>query len=140
MTGYGKIGDSNQLMSTQTFKEGWISLSEFVTNEYGNYYSHYIDPQTPDFVTINANATELSYKELMKQLDDLTVDHMEHTFSGNTEAQAYLVAMLTKIEGENPQATRKVYSIDGRTTVPMTKSDMLDLISLIDVAQEALGE
>ncbi len=138
--GYGKIGNDNQLMSTQVSKMGWIPLYEFVKDAEGNFYTHYLDPQTPDMETINANATELSYQELMKQLEGLTVDYMDHTFSGNTEAQAYLVAMLTKIEGENPQATRKVYSIDGRTTVPMTKSDMLDLISLIDIAQEALGE
>ncbi len=84
--------------------------------------------------------TELTYQELVLQLDEMTVEFMGHTFSGSQEQQAYVVSMLTKIEGDNPQATRNVYAIDGRTKVPMTKSDMLDFMDIIDIAQEAITD
>ncbi len=82
--------------------------------------------------------TELTYQELISQLQDLTIDFMDHTFSGSQDQQAYVVSMLTKIEGENPHATRNVYAIDGRTKVPMTKSNMLNFMSAVDIAQEAI--
>ncbi len=81
---------------------------------------------------------ELTYQELVTVLDDMTVEFLGHTFSGNQEQQAYVVSMLTKIEGDNPQSTRNIYAIDGRTKVPMTKSDMYDFMDVVDVAQEAI--
>ncbi len=83
---------------------------------------------------------ELTYQELVLQLNEMTIDFMDHTFSGSQEQQAYVVSMLTKIEGSNPNATRNVYAIDGRTKVPMTKSDMLDFMSEVDIAQEAITD
>ncbi len=83
---------------------------------------------------------ELTYQELVSQLDEMTVDFMGHTFSGSQEQQAYIVSMLTKIEGDNPQATRNVYAIDGRTKVPMTKTNMLDFMDVVDIAQEAITD
>ncbi len=83
---------------------------------------------------------EFTYSELMAELENLTIEFMDHTFSGNTEMQAYVVSMLTKIEGSSPQATRNIYAIDGRTRVPMTKSNMLDFMTDVDIAQEAITD
>ncbi len=87
---------------------------------------------------IDDNTVEMTYQEVVQQLNQMTVDFLGHTFSGSQEQQAYVVSMLTKIEGDNPQATRNVYAIDGRTKVPMTKSDMYDFMDVVDVAQEAI--
>ena len=83
---------------------------------------------------------QLTYQELVTALNDMTVDFMDHTFSGSQEQQAYVVSMLTKIEGDNPNSTRNVYAIDGRTKVPMTKSDMYDFMDVVDIAQEAITD
>ncbi len=89
---------------------------------------------------IDDNTVEMTYQEMVQQLNQMTVDFLGHTFSGSQEQQAYVVSMLTKIEGDNPQATRNVYAIDGRTKVPMTKSDMYDFMDVVDVAQEAITD
>ena len=81
---------------------------------------------------------EFTYQELVEQINNLEVIYDGHTFSGNTEAQSFIVSMLTKIEGESPQSTRNIYAIDGRTKVPMTKTSLMELITIIDIAQEAI--
>ena len=81
---------------------------------------------------------EFTFQELVAQINKITVDYDGHTFSGSSEAQSFIVAMLTKIEGESPQATRNIYTIDGKTRAPMTKTNLLELISIIDLAQEAI--
>ncbi len=81
---------------------------------------------------------EITYQELVTQLDNLTIAFMEHTFSGSQDQQNFIVAMLAKIEGENPTATRNIYAIDGRTKVQMTKTNMLDFMTAVDIAQELI--
>ncbi len=81
---------------------------------------------------------ELSFNELQTKLKELEIQFMNHTFSGSQEQQNYIVSMLTKIEGSNPNATRNVYAVDGRTKVPMTKSNMLNFMDAVDVAQETI--
>ncbi len=87
---------------------------------------------------IDDAAVEMTYQELKTQLQSLTIDFMGHTFSGSQEQQNFVVVMLTKIEGENPNATRNIYAINGRTRVPMTKTNMLDFMTEVDIAQEAI--
>ena len=87
---------------------------------------------------LDEHQVQLTYQELVTMIKQLTVEYMDHTFSGNIEAQGFIVAMLTKIEGEAPASTRNIYAIDGRTRVPMTKTELNELISLIDIAQELI--
>ncbi len=89
---------------------------------------------------LSNHETEVTYQELLNQLNDLTIEFMGYTFSGSQEQQAFVVSMLTKIEGENPNSTRNIYAIDGRTKVPMTKSDMYDFMDVVDIAQEAITD
>ncbi len=89
---------------------------------------------------IDDNTVEMTYQEMVQQLNQMTVEFLGHTFSGSQEQQAYVVSMLTKIEGDSPQATRNVYAIDGRTKVPMTKTNMFDFMDVVDVAQEAITD
>ena len=79
-----------------------------------------------------------SYCLILKKADELEVVYDGHTYSGSTSAQSFIVSMLTKIEGEAPSATRNIYAIDGRTREQMTKTELNDLISLIDIAQELI--
>ena len=81
---------------------------------------------------------EFTYRELVAQLNTLTVEYEGNIFSGNTEAQSFIIAMIIKIEGEALSATRNIYAINGRLKVPMTKTQLNELISLIDIAQEAI--
>ncbi len=137
---YCKINDENNylmLSSIQT-DETWLIEDDYIKNGKGDLYTYYIDPQTPDMVKENALDSELSYKELQEQLKSLTIEFMNHTFSGSQEQQNFVNTMLTKIEGENPNSTRNIYAIDGRTRVPMSKSDMLDFMTEVDIAQEAI--
>ncbi len=138
---YGKIGiDSVLAIATWQVDDTWITINSFVLNGEGNLYTYYIDPQTPDMVKENELASEISFQELQDALETLTIDFMDHTFSGSQEQQNFVVAMLTKIEGENPNSTRNIYAIDGRTRVPMSKSDMLDFMTEVDIAQEAITD
>ncbi len=139
---YGKINIETNFLSYSNIQidDTWLSFDEFVKNNEGNLYTYYIDPQTPDMVKENELDSELSYKELQEQLKSLTVEFMDHTFSGSQEQQNFVVAMLTKIEGENPNSTRNIYAIDGRTKVPMKKGDMLDFMTEVDIAQEAITD
>ncbi len=89
---------------------------------------------------LDAHVEDMTWQELLNSLDDLTIEFMDHTFSGSQEQQSFVVAMLTKIEGENPNSTRNIYAIDGRTRVPMSKSDMLDFMTEVDIAQEAITD
>ena len=136
---YGKLNEQGYLMSSQKkHDDTWLPLGDFVTDANGDYYTYYLDPQTPDVAKNDAIVVELTYQELLTQLSSLTVSFNGNTFSGSNDAQSFIVNMLTKIEGESPQATRNIYAIDGRTRVPMTKTGLLDLLSAIDVAQEAI--
>ena len=138
---YGKIGTGNQLMSSQVQHDtSWRPLSDFVLDGNGEYYTYYITPTEPDMDKENELASELSYQELQNALETLTIEFMDHTFSGSQEQQNFVNTMLTKIEGENPNSTRNIYAIDGRTKVPMTKSDMLDFMTEVDIAQEAITD
>ena len=89
-------------------------------------------PRTPEEIQ------QISYIALKTQLESLTVTYELNEFSGNNEAQAFIVSHLAKIEGEIPQSTRNVYTVDGATRVPLTKTGLNELLSVIDVAQEAI--
>lgn len=88
---------------------------------------------------IDLHQEEFTYQGLVSQLRKLTVEYEGNTFSGNIEAQSFIVAMIIKIEGETPSATRNIYAINGRTKVPMTKTQLNELISIIDIAQESIS-
>ncbi len=129
LTGYLVDGNKNVPLDTQNrdYQEVQAWIVEGNTPE-----DAYTQQELDDY------DVEFTYSELVQSLESLTIDFMGHTFSGSTESQAYMVSMLTKIEGSNPNATRNIYAIDGRTRVPMTKTNMLDFMIAVDIAQEAI--
>jgi len=84
--------------------------------------------------------TELSFNELQIRLKELKIQFMNHTFSGSQEQQSFVVAMLAKLGDNHPHDTRNVYAVDGRTRVPMTRQNLVDFMSAVDVAQEAITD
>lgn len=81
---------------------------------------------------------EFGYRDLVNQINSIIVEYNGNFFSGSIEAQSFIVSMLTKIEGENPNATRNIYTTNGRLKVALTKTGLNELISVIDTAQELI--
>ncbi len=133
----------NPMTITGYFVDGIKNVPVSQSNkDYREVQAWIADGNTPEDAytqqEIDDANVEITYQELKTQLQNLTIDFMGHTFSGSQEQQNFVVAMLTKIEGEIPQATRNIYAIDGRTKVPMTKTNMLDFMTAVDIAQEAI--
>jgi len=128
---YGKINkDTNFLMSSYVQHDvSWLPLSDFATDEHGNYYSYYIDPQTPDVQTMDNIRKKELFNQMIDNLNAITFEYNNNTFTGSLECQSQMTVAIMRFESSTE--TKSWYTIDYEL-MHFTKDDFINMLQIID--------
>ena len=142
---YGKINeDTNYLMTCEKQPDStWSDITDFVKDPDGKYYTHYINPNTPDINKSNIEDDRINEFNKKILLNETTVTYSPentnkiHTFSASISNQTKLSIVYTKLAGQSDSSTVKMFD-SNHSIVSLNKADVIAIFSLITSTEDSL--